>query len=275
MVKELMHDPVFLAGESEVAEKEKTAKSNLLNRDEVVHLATNLYEEAFWANSYWNLLQQIHNQVGTYYEEIDVSPCFYNLVHNALVKSMLMELAKLYDTNGISLQDLLTAIKPSDNDMFNLINASTIKHRVNDYDAWYFKNDIDKYHEICDLLKQDRTYPIVDMSYEEYYEYLLKQLCAVKKSRNKLREQRNNALAHNGEDYKFDLKTLNEKFPIVKKDVDSLIKYALELTTFIIENLTGVSKPETSIDIDDWNRTLELVREGQRAIDKECDEVLL
>ena len=180
MVKELMHDPIFLAGESEVAEKEKTAKSNLLNRDEVLHLATNLYEEAFWANSYWNLLQQIHNQVGTYYEEIDVSPCFYNLVHNALVKSMLMELAKLYDTNGISLQDLLTAIKPSDNDMFNLINASTIKHRVNDYDAWYFKNDIDKYHEICDLLKQDRTYPIVDMSYEKYYEYLLKQLCAVK-----------------------------------------------------------------------------------------------
>ena len=27
MVKELMHDPIFLAGESEVAEKEKTAKS--------------------------------------------------------------------------------------------------------------------------------------------------------------------------------------------------------------------------------------------------------
>ena len=270
-----MHDPIFLAGKSEVAGKEKTTKSKFLNRDEVVHLATSLYEEAFWANSYWNLLQQIHNQVGTYYEEINVSPCFYNLVHNALVKSMLMELAKLYDTDGISLHDLLTAIKPSDNDMFNLINDSPIKHRVSDYDAWYFKNDIDKYHEICDLLKRDRTYPIVNMGYEQYYEYLVQQLCAVKKSRNKLREQRNNALAHNGEVYNFDFKTLNEKFPIVKEDVDKLIKYALELTTFVIEKLTGVSKPETSIDIDDWNLTLELVREGQRAIDKEFEEVLL
>ena len=275
MVKELMHDPIFLAGESEVAEKEKTAKSKFLNRDEVVHLATNLYEEAFWANSYWNLLQQIHNQVGTYYEEIDVSPCFYNLVHNALVKSMLMELAKLYDADGISLQNLLTAINPSNNDIYKLMSEEPIKHSVSDFDSWCFKHDIDKHYEICDLLKLNRTYPIVEMSYKQYYEYLSKQLCAVKKSRKNLREQRNNALAHNGEDYNFDLKTLNEKFPIVKKDVDNLIKYALELTTFVIENLTGVSKPETSIDIDDWNRTLELVREGQRAIDKECDEVLL
>jgi hypothetical protein len=186
-----------------------------------------------------------------------------------------MELAKLYDTDGISLQDLLTAIKPSDNDIHPLINTSPIKHRVSDFDAWYFKNDINKHHEICDLLKRDRTYPVVELGYKEYYEYLLKQLCAVKKSRKKLREQRNNALAHNGEDYKFDLKTLNEKFPIVKKDVDSLIKYALELTTFVVENLTGVSKPETSIDIDDWNRTLELVREGQRAIDQRYDEEIL
>ena len=275
MIKEPRHDPIFLAGKLDVAEKEKATNSKFLNRDEVVHLATNLYEEVFWANSYWKLLQQIHNQVGTYYEEINVSPCFYNLVHNALVKSMLMELAKIYDTNGISLQDLLTAIKPSDNDMFNLINDSPIKHRVSDYDKWYFKKDIDKYHEICDLLKQDRTYPIVEMSYNQYYEYLSKQLCAVKKSRDKLRVQRNNALAHNGETYNFDLKTLNEKFPIVKEDVDKLIKYALELTIFVVEKLTGVSKPETSIDIDDWNRTLELVREGQRTIDKECDEVLL
>ena len=141
MIKELMHDPIFLAGKSEVAEKEKATNSKFLNRDEVVHLATNLYEEAFWANSYWKLLQQIHNQVGTYYEEINVSPCFYNIVYNALVKSMLMELAKLYDTDGISLYDLLTAIKPSDNDMFNLINDSPIKHRVSDFDSWYFKNE--------------------------------------------------------------------------------------------------------------------------------------
>ena len=67
---------------------------------EILHLATNLYEESFWANSYWHLLQQIHDQLGVYYEEIDVSPSFYNLVHNALVKSMLMDLAKLYDADG-------------------------------------------------------------------------------------------------------------------------------------------------------------------------------
>jgi hypothetical protein len=275
MIKESMCDSTFLAGVDETAVKENLKKTRLLTKDDLVHLATNLYEEAFWANSYWNLLQQIHNQIGNYYEEIDISPCFYNLIHNALVKSMLMELAKLYDTDGISLQDLLTAIKPSDNDIHPLINTSPIKHCVSDFDAWYFKNDINKHHEICDLLKRDRTYPVVELGYKEYYEYLLKQLCAIKKSRKKLREQRNNALAHNGEDYKFDLKTLNEKFPIVKKDVDSLIKYALELTTFVVENLTGVSKPETSIDIDDWNRTLELVREGQRAIDQRYDEEIL
>lgn len=275
MIKESMCDSTFLAGVDETAVKENLKKPRLLTKDDLVHLATNLYEEAFWANSYWNLLQQIHNQIGNYYEEIDISPCFYNLIHNALVKSMLMELAKLYDTDGISLQDLLTAIKPSDNDIHPLINTSPIKHRVSDFDAWYFKNDINKHHEICDLLKRDRTYPVVELGYKEYYEYLLKQLCAVKKSRKKLREQRNNALAHNGEDYQFDLKTLNKKFPIVKKDVDSLIRYALELTTFVVENLTGVSKPETSIDIDDWNRTLELVREGQRAIDQRYDEEIL
>ena len=52
MIKELMRDPIFLAGKSEVAEKEKATNSKFLNKDEVVYLATNLYEEAFWANSY-------------------------------------------------------------------------------------------------------------------------------------------------------------------------------------------------------------------------------
>ena len=242
------------------------------SREEILHLATNLYEESFWANSYWHLLQQIHDQLGVYYEEIDVSPSFYNLVHNALVRSMLMDLAKLYDADGISLQDLLTAINPSNNDIAILMSKTSIKHCVSDFDECLFKNDIDKHHKVCDLLKHNRTYPIVEMNYEQYYDYLKKQFCAVKKSREKLRQQRNNALAHNGEKYNFDLKILNKKFPIIKKDVDDLIRYALELTTFVIERLTGVSKPATSIDIDDWNRTLDLVREGQRALERECDE---
>jgi hypothetical protein len=242
-----------------------------MNKENIIHLANNLYEETFWANSYWNLLQQIQDQLGNYYEEINVSPCFYNLIHNALLKGMLMEIAKLYDTNGLSLHGLLDEINPerADQDVIRVLNEIPIRHQVTEYDCVHFIQEVEQYWAICDSLNKEHSYPIVELSYQAYFNYLTKQICTINKSIVNLREQRNKLLAHNGVEYNFDYKTINKKFPLVKSDVDKLMEYAFELTTLIIEKFTGVSKSHTSIDIDDWERTIELVREGQRVINEE------
>ena len=78
-------------------------------------------------------------------------------------------------------------------------------------------------------------------------------------------------LAHNDVGYKFDLEKINKKYPIVKDDVEKLIRYSFDLTLFVIEKLSDIKRPETSIDIQDWGRTLELVRKGLAVEDKECE----
>ena len=171
-----------------------------MTKEEIIYLANNLYEEAFGANSYWNLLQQIQDQLGNYYDEINVSPCFYNLIHNALLKTMLMEIAKLYDAKGISLQNLLDAINPkcAEQDIALVLSEMPIKHQVTEYDHIHFRQDVENYIAICDSLNKEHSYPIVELSYQEYFDYLTKQIRTINKSIANLREQRNKLLAHNG-----------------------------------------------------------------------------
>lgn len=243
---------------------------NIMEKEKIIHLATNLYEEAFCANSYWLLIQQIQKNTKTYNNEMSVSPCFYNLIYNSLIKSMLMELSKLYDSNGISLTNLLDEINPNkaQNAVMVTICDNTITHVVCEFDKWYFKNEVDKLNRMCESLNLKSRYPTVEMKYSDYYEYLKKQFKSISKSNDKLREQRNNFLAHNGEGYNFNFKKLNIDFPVNKNDIDKLLEYAFTITTFVIEVLTGVSKPRTSVDINDWKKTLKLVHEGRDYIEK-------
>lgn len=248
-----------------------------MNKEKLTHLASNLYEQAFWANSYWNLIKQIHEKLGDYYEEINVSPCFYNLTYKALLNAMLMEISKLYDSgNGISLDDLLSSINPDNkqSEFASLVGNTKIKHQVTRFDSCFFEDRVKSYKKVCDFLTVEAPYPVVELNYIDYFDYLKKQFCAVSKSRDKLRKQRNNLLAHNGKDYNFDMERLNKEYPFLNDDVDKLIEYALNTTIFAVEILTGVSKATTSIDIGDWETTLELVRDGQEKRNAECEELL-
>lgn len=245
-----------------------------MNKDELLLLVENLYEETFEANSYWKILQLINESQEKYNDEVNVSPSFYHICYSALLRALLMTLAKLYDEDGISLRNILTAINPSnmEKNVFDILSANKINHQVSCFDTWQFKKEVETHilFKKTYKLKHVQEYPIVELDYNDYYEYLKKQFDSCSKIIKCLRQQRNNFYAHNGKDYEnFDYNNLFKKYPMKKDDIDKLIQYAFNITTFLIEKLSGVAKPETSIDIDDLKTTLNLVREGKKAIENE------
>ena len=74
-----------------------------MTKEEILHLANKLFDEAVAAKSYWLILQQFEKNTTDYHDEVNCSPAFYNIVFQALSQSLFMNLSKLYDWNKNSL----------------------------------------------------------------------------------------------------------------------------------------------------------------------------
>ena len=254
-----------------------------MDKKELIHLATNIYEEALMANSYWDIVNQYHSNISNYNDEMNYSPAFYHVVYQALVEGVFINLAKIYDVHGnaLAIGTLLEEMKKISVDDFHehvvehyKLCGNHFQHRLKQDEECFFKKEVSEQRGICNALKIDYIHTTVELSFEEIIDLYIKKLCSIKPSIANLRVQRNKIYAHNDRQTNFDFKSIHEKNPINKNDADVLIDLALDISCLCVEILTGVSKARSYTNIDDWEASLKMITIGGKYREAYLEELL-
>ena len=252
-----------------------------MNKKEIVHLATNIYEEALTAASYWHIINQYHVNVQKYNDEMNYSPAFYQVIYRALVESLFMNLAKVYDfdNESLTIRTLLSEMKMvSAEDFAECVGetysfcGSKFQHRLKPEEECFFKKEVAETHSICEALGVDYIFTEVALSFEDLIVFYTKKLHSINPSIKKLINQRNKIYAHNDRNTNFEFEAIHKASPIKKEDAEALIETALDISCFCIEILTGVSKARDYININDWEASLKMIQIGVQFQDKYLEE---
>lgn len=184
-----------------------------MNKKEIVHLATNIYEEALTAASYWHIINQYHVNIQKYNDEMNYSPAFYQVIYQALVESLFMNLAKVYDSDNESLtiRTLLSEMKMVSAENFAECVGETYSfcgskflHRLKPEEECFFKKEVAETHSICEALGIDYIFTEMELSFEDLIVFYTKKLHSINPSIKNLINQRNKIYAHNDRKTKFD-----------------------------------------------------------------------
>lgn len=243
-----------------------------LNKDEIVHIAENLFDEAVNAKSYLQIIKQFRENVNEYNNEINCSSAFYNVVYNSLVESLFLNLFKLYDRNpkSISIFSLvkeMRGIKEDDLDEYVLKNyqkhENKFLHWLNVEEESYFIEEVERTRNLCICAGVTYNHTTVLLTLQDIINLYGKRYKSLKNTIiENLIQRRNKIGAHNDAKTNFDYKKINEEFPIIDNQIDSIVEFAIEFLQFCIEILTGVHKIPEYTNINDWGMTLNLVRDG-------------
>ena len=86
-------------------------------------------------------------------------------------------------------------------------------------------------------------------------------------------EQRSKIHAHNDKLTNFDYDSVWSDYPLSEHDLAELLDFAVDFLQFCVGVTTGVHKVIDYVNINDWQATLTLAREGQSHLDKELDKL--
>lgn len=253
-----------------------------MEKEKLIYLVEQFYQEALSANSYYSILQQYAEYQKKHLTEMQVSPAFYTITHNALVEALFMNLAKIYDLqkDAINIRQLLEKCEnnigffpeyeitiPIDGE--ERIETVLDQHTVKQNEEWYFKEEVEKQNKFAEALGLQGTPVVVKLTIEQYFDFYYKKFCSLNPKIENLRVQRNKIYAHNDRESIFDIDTVIKKNPLNMVDIQVLIEYALEVSRFLLGRLTRILKPDKYGNIDDWGNTLRLVQIGEKYRDTE------
>lgn len=232
-----------------------------MKKDELTALAQNIYEEAFYANAYYNVIQQYQENRSKHLDEMNCSPAFYGIVYLALTEALFMNLAKIYESgkNTLNINTLLSEGKI----YFSEQKEKPLIHHLQPEDECFFQEEVKKQKEFCARLQTPYRGTCVELNLEKYFAFFNMKLHSLNKLIKNLREQRNKIYAHNDADNVFH-NDIWQRHPLYYKDIKKLIDFALELSRFCVAGLTDVWKPDAYVNVTDWSNTLKLVSIGEK-----------
>lgn len=248
-----------------------------MDREELLNLSKEFMQEAFQANCYYDISRQYSVNFKEYHEEMKFSSAFYAYTYNALVIATFMELAKIYDThkNSINIFEMINICKdhiylfPQQRDEFKMIvdNKEIIKkipyeHSVSPEEKDFFQNEVESQEPINKVF--NITEIRVEMTLERYFDLYKWKYERIEPQVKNLLKQRNKVYAHNDRDSLGNIEEVISKFPLYRKNIESLISFSLEFCQFVISLLTGINEPDQPANINDWEETLHLARLGYK-----------
>ncbi len=242
-------------------------------KDNTLCLANNIYEQALKANTYWKLLNQYYININKYNDAMNFSPAFYNVIYTSLVESLFLNLSKIYDVNedSITIRTLLTSLELiTVNDLNDYVKSkyeflnNKFQHQLKPNEECFFEEQVSEQKRVCKLRDIKYTHTMIDLNLEQLYELYVKKFNSLKHIRDNLIVQRNKIYVHNDKETNFEFDTIYQKKAINNIAIDKLIDYALDLSRYIIEILTGVLKADTYVNMNDWEATLMLVNIGHK-----------
>lgn len=253
-----------------------------MDKDGLVRIAQTLWETTLEANSYYAIIEQINSIGMKYLDEMNYSPAFYTFVDMALRKALFMELAKLYDESksALNIKELLNHCK-NNKSLFSIhreiqyIYEDGIKRELN----YRYRHQLKKSEECIinervkgEVEKHRRSalfilgltddLPVVEFTLEEYLELLIKKLRTLNKKRKNLTVLRNKKYAHTDKETIHNVDDLYKNNPISSQNVQELLDFSFQVSSFVIESLTGSNVPKKYSNIGDWENTLILTRLG-------------
>lgn len=256
-----------------------------MEKNELIQLAEQFYQQAFSANSYFLIHQQYKENHKNNFSEIQISSAFYSITHNAIIEALIITLAKIYDKNqsSMNIRQLLEECKsnmtffPERTEIISIDGQEHIlevigQHTVKQGEEWYFTKEIESNNQISSALGIKNAPVIVEMKKDEYFNFYVKKFSSLNAKMENLRIQRNKVYAHNDKDSILDIDAVIEQNPLDLDDIQMLIEYALEVSKFIIASLTGVLRADKYVNINDWKNTLMLVQIGEKYKEYEIKE---
>ncbi len=250
-------------------------------KEEIIHLSSNLYEEALRAKSYFEIIKQFQRNQVAYNEQMNLSPAFYRLTYSALNDALIMSLAKLYDNDPDSLRfDTLKDECINGNTFRELFHASRkqedgnllINHTIKEDEEFFFEKEIEASKATCERLGIPYFRTTLQLSLDEYFTLISKKKQSLSRVIKSLRDLRNKVFAHNDKVINFDYDKIFEKNGLKHKMVEALIELAMEFSGFCYTCLTDKCKADSYLNIDDWNQTLYYVELGQIYRNKRIEE---
>ncbi|MDZ5759436.1 hypothetical protein RAK27_12305 [Carnobacterium maltaromaticum] len=236
--------------------------------------AEKIFEQARTAYSYFEILNQYNKNLDTYNNEYTVSTAFYSYTKQALITASFLEIYKIYDTNKGS----KNIKKIFDNlEQRQKWYPKDTRHTYDGEDKeWIFPHTYKPKQEELEFFKIElKKKPVlfpndnsiivdVDMTIADYFTYYNWRYEAIVPILENMTKQRNKFHAHNDSKYFNNSDLISEDYPITYKDMEKLLLFPLEFCQFSIAMLTDVWKEFTVINLDDWENTLETVRNGNK-----------
>ena len=229
-------------------------------KEELIQYAEFCHERAMRANQFWLTIQQFQTfyHADTYQKEIDVSPCFYTVVFNALNNSLILELAKLYDeiTKSIQLKGLLQKIResiarfPKEREIFvhNIISSEN--------------------EELHNNALNEPFCCKIPLCPEDELNKLGKRLKEAKHISERLRQLRINIYAHSDSSILENYEQILKENSLGSAEIETLITLAFDISDFVLVRLTGNYIKREYINSGDLEKSLRFVRYGKEYYEK-------
>lgn len=211
-------------------------------------LAQFIYEEAFRANTYYNLIQQYMKYKEKYPKSIDISPCFYTYSYYAYIDACVMIASRLFDKNN---RRTIYTLK----NRCDLYTPCFANYADQDYLSTTDISDYVKNHEDTALavkirltLKLNGTIKgvtisnITPLERLEIFNYRLEKLAKCKEN---LRKYLNKTKSN-----------ISDSLPL--EDIKAMIDLALEYSSWVNNILSNKLKKEP-INTKDFKQTLKIV----------------
>lgn len=201
-----------------------------MTEEQILELAEEIYQQSFEANTFYEIMMQIEREQVEYFDEIRVSSAFYSYIYNSLVVSTFAVVSKLYDKTTHR----------------NVISVKKLLDRCMEYKNFS-----------TEFILGGPTPEAFFKSKKQEYERFEKN-----NSLESLYTQRDNIYSHNTKQAMRNMDKLIEENPLKREQIKQFIDFSLELSRFVIVNLTGTLKAASPSNISDLKYTLMLVRLG-------------
>lgn len=234
-----------------------------MTKEELIEVASFCHDKARLINQDLYIVRQILELSVKYKEEINISPAFYTMILDSLERSIVIELAKLFDRDDSSLQvnKMLETIQN------NMDWFPKIRHVET-------SNVIELNNGKIETSSEKMSFD-VPLEPEKYLNDLVFRKENFSDTITKLRKLRNKVYAHND---KHALLNGQEKWMkengFSLDDVEKLLILAFDICDFVLVRLTGVGRCKKAINIDDFEKTLRYVQIGRKQWKQEIENLL-
>lgn len=262
-----------------------------MDKEALVKIAEKTYSEAEDAYIYRAIMRQYIQHANNYPDVLKVSAVFHETVYRALVESCFMKVAKLYERTDstVSVGTLLKQCEENIEFFPEYQETITIsqddkkcpfkiryQHQLEKKEEVFYKDRVSSERQIFAIFNYPdaENVPIrVDLTFPELLDLYKKRFHSYRKHIESIRIQRNKIFAHNDMGVLINDETLQKKHPVLNKDIDEMIHFALTCTSDILSIIKGEIQNDLRWQwLDDLENTLVLTRIGIKYHEYELKE---